>query len=114
VLRRSWWFIETVTAMHVRSRFSSPSLVLFSSQLRRQQRRSPGRMPSRALCRLRAVFAVDRPGQLELINIAAASAALLGELVTHALSVWESAWLFIRLFKSREVAAGHLMVLVSL
>lgn len=68
-------------------------------------------MPSRSLCRLYAVFAVVRRGCLWLISIAATNAALLGEVVTRSLSVWESARLFVPLCKSGKVATGLLMVL---
>lgn len=43
----------------------------------------------------------------------APDAALLGEVVAHALGVWEGAWLFIPLWKSGEVATGLLKVLAA-
>lgn len=57
------------------------------------------------LCRA----AVVGPGQLQLVSITATNSALLGEVVTRLLSVWEGAWLFIPLFKSGEVATRLLM-----
>lgn len=70
-------------------------------------------MPSRVPCRLYAVLAVVGPGQLQLVSIAATNSALLGEVVTHLLSVWEGTWLFIPLFKSGEVATRLLTGLAT-